>query len=277
MTRRAVLAAAALACVATEAPAQVVRLGARLPDGLEAHRAFQVVTRIEAYGPTGGTPAVSEYAYVGGLRVVRLTGARGEAILHLAFDSLTARAREGRGPWRERIVEGTDTLWTQLLMGDDDRPAARRGDGVESALLVDLWTCAPGLWLEPRDARSGDRWPVEIIVPVAPGILPPEGGVHGVGAVGTLTLDSIVARARDTLAYLALDVAVRAAAIRLPDGARLIPGGSVRGVIIWSTAWAQCVSGAHRAALGLRLEPTGGEARTFTVATTMRQAVLPSR
>ena len=261
-------AALSLTCVAR---AQVsVRVGTLPPDGTETHRVFQVVTRVGS--------AATEYAYLGGMRIVALRSERGEPVLHLAFDSLRARVRAGDAPWRERSAAGLDTLWTQLVIGDASAPIRRLGpEGPESALLDDLLPCGPGLWLAPRDVRSGDRWPVDLSVPVASGVTPPTGGVRGLGASGMVTVDSVIPRERDTLAFMTLDATVRPAPVRESDGTRLSPSGTVRGRIVWSTGWRQCVSMAHRTEIRVTIANGSPDVRSVVVSTTVRQVVVPSR
>ncbi len=70
-----------------------------------------------------------------------------------------------------------------------------------------------------------------------------------------VTVDSLVARANDTLAYLSVRGGF---APRAAQGAGGASGGDVVGSLVWSTGWSTFVSGAMRIRLRVGLGGSAG-------------------
>lgn len=258
---RVVRCVALAVVVAGPLAAQSVRLVYEPIDGTSFHRLFQVHTRLEVRAET---LAVTETAEVGGLHQTALRGSHNEPILHLSYDSLRVLVRTAGGPWRQGVgVE--DSAWVQAVV--DDRLAVRQmqegGTPASGPRLLALATGVGGYRLPGAPVRRGDRWRSSAVVPVGD----TTGGAPRPVTLDVITtVDSVVVRARDTLAYLSLDG--RVAGNRGADHAAY--RGGLRGQLVWSSGWAAFVSGATR----LRLRVGAGAAPAqVLMETTVRQQV----
>lgn len=263
MTRNVVIVMTALLLPAT-LQAQSVLLRFDPPDGAVLHRLFQIHTRVLRAGGDS-----RESAELGGVREVTLRGRADTPMLHLAYDSLRTRLREGTGPWRE-IAESNDSAWVQVRFDEQLEPTvvASGGPGPAAARLVALVTGLPGLGLPRRPVRAGDRWTSRLEIPV-PAMRP--GAMIGqerlLVSEAVVSVDSVVARALDTLAYVSLRGTLGPAA----TGDRGYVG-AVRGALVWSTGWQAFVSGATRTRIETR--PENGQGAVL-LETTVRQQVRP--
>ena len=244
--------------------------------GQLVQRLFQVHTRITVLD-SGGAPRTRETALLGSLRELAVPGPRDEDVLHVTLDSLVMR-RRAAGAWEETRIAGIDTLWLQIAL--DGRLAVRRrigsADAVAGGLVQHLVTGFPGLRLPAGAVRRGTRWEQELELPVAEvtaGATPrAEAAVLPVRAV--VVVDSLVARARDTLAYLTLRGTVPTTRVRTGDGLGVTYAGDVAGSLVWSSGWHLFVSGASRTSITADVVGRGRSAR-FTIDRTVRQAVAP--
>ena len=277
---RGILAGVSL-CLAVAAHVhgqQELRLRFSAAPGQRVQRLFQVHTRIEARSGDG-TVRVGETARLGAVREQAVAAPPTEQVLHVTFDSLRVRQREGSGAWEEARVEPANGRWLQIAL--DERLAVRRrlgpADAAEGAMLQHVVTGFPGLVLPERPVRQGTHWEQSRELAVAD----LTGGAAAGPATAVLTVsmdvlvDSLVVRAEDTLAYLTMHGSVPVTRLRTADGGVTTYQGEVAGSLVWSSGWKTFVSGATRTLL--TADVRGPDASTgLTVETTVRQAVVPS-
>jgi hypothetical protein len=194
-------------------------------------------------------PVFQETAHLGGMRQVIVNGVTGEPVIHLAFDSLISRARDAGEQWRELRVGGLDSLWVQvdvdrrMRMGDARTRAVNPGQG----LLIDLANGLPGLELPTQEVRTGGKWHQDIEMAIGVfAIRTLDGLGNTVSSRIEFTVDSIVPRTRDTLAYLSFVGTFRAKVQHLDDGGVRRTSGGILGTMIWSSGWRTIVSESAR-------------------------------
>ncbi len=233
---------------------QAVQLAVLPVPGLEIHRLFQTRTtlalqRRDVESGVMEPPVFQETAHLGGMRQVIVNGVTGEPVIHLAFDSLISRARDAGEPWRELRVGGLDSLWVQvdvdrrMRMGDARTRAVNPGHG----LLIDLANGLPGLELPTQEVRTGGKWHQDIEMAIgAFAIRTLDGLGNTVSSRIEFTVDSIVPRTRDTLAYLSFVGTFRAKVQHLDDGGVRRTSGGILGTMIWSSGWRTIVSESAR-------------------------------
>jgi hypothetical protein len=238
--------------------------------GETVHRLFQAHTRTTLSGPT---PRVRESAHLGGMTQVVVARPAGSTVLHLAFDSLRSRIRAGAGAWQERAVPSADRLWVQVGLDRQlRRVATPDGAGQAGAdLLLQLVTGVHGLELPEHAVADRDRWEQRLTVPLAavPADLPGELATAMVQVAVTVTVDSVVPRANDTLAYLGVRGSV---ADDATDEAVSI-GGELSGSLVWSTAWHGFVATATRLRVELAPRSPDASAGRIVIETTVRSSV----
>lgn len=244
---------------------QAVQLAVLPVHGLEIHRLFQTRTTValqrrDVESGAMEPPVFQETAQLGGMRQVIVSGVTGEPVMHLAFDSLISRAREAGEQWRELRVGGLDTLWVQvdvdrqMRFGDARTRAVNPGQG----LLIDLANGLPGLELPTHEVRTGGTWHQDIEMAIgAFAIRTLDGLGNTVSTRIEFTVDSIVPRARDTLAYLSFVGTFRAKVQHLDDGGVRRTSGGIRGTMIWSSGWRTIVSESARTQIRVAIHVDG--------------------
>lgn len=247
---------------ATSAAAQSVTLRYAPQEGVTVRRAFQIHTRVTVRDSAVRSRDVVE---LGGVREVSVRDAEGALVVHLAYDSLRVRVREAAGPWREVTAPASDA-WVQARV--DARhglaPRATRGDGHASDRLTLVASGVPGLTLPAAPVRGGQRWSGTLPFG-ALRVLDEAAQLPALRVEAWVAVDSVVARAHDTLAYLSLEGRITAAdAVGVADAV----GGGVRAQLVWSTGWCAFVSAAVRSRLELRRRGA-----VVVVETTLRQQV----
>ncbi len=274
--RLAVIALAALALPHSLAAQDSLLLRFGPVPGVSVHRVFQSHTRVTDIDAAGEVAGPSrEAADLGGMTEVALPGPEGALIVHLAYDSLRARVREGEDPWREYQVAALDSLWIQVRM--DSRmhvvEATAGGDRPGSGMLVHLLTGVPGMELPRAWLRPGDYWEARLEYPLGELVgRAPVGAPSAVlGAEMVFRLDSLSARAQDTLAYIRFSGPFTPATLRRQDGATLQFAGATTGSLVWSSGWRGWVSAAVRLQVIVRTPEQG----RLSLETTVRQSVLP--
>lgn len=254
---------------ASPATAQDVRLRFDPPDGLAFQRLFQIHTRVVV--ENGGT-RTRELVELGGVREVAVRGRENAVAVHLNYDSIRTRVREGAGAWREQ-PEPDDSAWVQARFDARLRSTVVASGGTRAGAerMLDLVTGFPRLELPARAVRAGDAWrsPVAVRVPAVEGeaaadvVLMADVAVH---------VDSVITREQDTLAYLSV------AGVLVPETRGVaVYGGGVRGALVWSTGWQAFVSGAARTRIEVRVlaAENGREESSVIMETTVRQQVRP--
>ncbi len=244
--------------------------------GVKVHRVFQLHTRVMGVGATGEAAGPArEAADLGGMTEVALAGPDGALIMHLVYDSLRARMREGEEAWREYEVGSLDSLWLQVQM--DSRmhvvEATAGGDRPGSGMLVHLLTGVPGMELPRGWLREGQYWSSRLEFPLGElvGHAPVETPTALLGAQTDFRLDSLTARAQDTLAYIRFSGAFTPTTLRRPDGNTLQFAGATTGTLVWSSGWRGWVAAAARLQVVVRVPEQG----RISLETTVRQSVLP--
>ena len=252
--------------------------------GVTVHRVFQTHTLLTLSGvDSTGQPAEQrrEVADLGGMRQVSLPGPDRAQTVHLSYDSLRFRGRAAAGPWREVAVPDPESRWIQARMDSHMRLLEITGGGrhPSAGLLVHLLTGVPGLVLPAGWVESGDRWNAQLEFPLGDvvggeptGLLP-----RTLRAQAAFTVDSVRARANDTLAYLAFTGTYPAQRVTGADGRRAEFAGVLRGTLVWSTGWRSVVSAATRSRVQFGVVQPGATepAGRVTLETTIRQSVVP--
>ncbi len=110
--------------------------------------------------------------------------------------------------------------------------------------------------LPPTLVGPGDSWEEDLAFRVPDDVLPAEARPDVGGrlwgrfeARSTITLDSLLARGGDTLAFMTFRATARPVARTVPAevaNATVTLGGASSGTVVWSTAWNAYVSGASR-------------------------------
>jgi hypothetical protein len=241
---------------------------------------FQSVAQVvDAAGTT------TEVADLGSFRGVALAGPNDEVVWHLTYDSLRVRTREVIGGWREFTVPNASDVWAQVHVDRSLNVSAVEQNQTTVGLTdpVGVLTGAPGLSLPLEALSRGDRWMAEMRGSLT-------GGLSGGGTVpdiptlsvrSELSLDSLVERRHDTLAYLTLSGQIRPASIVRVTGedpGRFNVSGDLVGNLVWSSGWSLFVSGATRVRVLLERTSENDPAvdmETITVVKTTRFQVQP--
>ena len=269
---------------------QAVQLAVLPAPGLEIHRLFQTRTTValqrrEVVSGVMDPPVFQETAQLGGMRQVIVRGVTGAPVMHLAFDSLISRAREAGQQWRELRVGGLDTLWVQvdvdrqMHIGDSRTRAVNPGQG----LLIEFASGLPGMELPSQELRAGGTWHQDMEMAIAAFAIRAPAGLEG-NALSTrveFIIDSIVPRARDTLAYVSFAGTFRAKVQHLDDGAVRRTSGGIRGALIWSSGWRTIVSESARTQVRVAVHvdglPDSPMRELGIVGTTVQTQVQPGR
>jgi hypothetical protein len=261
----------------TQLSAQELRLRFTQADGVRVHRLFQVhasITQTSDAGTRGG-----EVAYMGGMSQLATLGAGG-VVLHLSFDSLTVLSRPDGGEWHQAPAANAETQWTQARFDERLHLAhAVPSEGWQTELLTTLVTGAPGLELPAGSVRARSRWRAEARVDVGN----PSTGSDDAPAPPplrvpmTVSVDSIVVRTPDTLAYLSLAGALTRA-VRTIEGTSVRYEATVDGSVVWSSSWRNIVSAAVRTRMFATPQDTqrsGRGSAGLVVERTIRASVRP--
>jgi hypothetical protein len=277
VTRRPVLVTLALLALPHALAAQDSLLLRYHPvAGVKVHRVFQSHTRMTGVGTAGEAAGpVREAAVLGGLTEVALPGPDGALIMHLAYDSLRARLREGEEAWREYEVDTLDSLWLQVSLDDRMRvvEATAGGDRPGSGMLLHLLTGVPGMQLPGGWLREGQYWSARLEFQLSElvGHAPLEAPSALLGVEMDFRLDSVTARDQDTLAYIRFSGALTPTTLRRQDGSTLQFAGATMGTLVWSTGWRGWVAAAARLQVVVGVPERG----RLSLETTVRQSVLP--
>jgi len=191
------------------------------------------------------------------------------SVLRISHDSTRARSRVPGGPWRDLGDERARSSTARVVVDDRLRVTdveVLEGDSLTNRELQHYRAFASGLEfsLPEGPVAEGDTWAADIVVALTrPLGLEGEGVLEGmpvepeVLARSTITLDSVVARPTDTLAYLRVQGSFlpEAAAEGEAMSASLVGiTGAFGGSFIWSTGWNAFVSGALRTRSTLTME-----------------------
>ncbi len=221
------------------------------------HIVFQTVADII----TGDGRAI-ETADLGSIRLVALEREEGGPALHLAYDSVRSRIRTQAGDWQEFDVPGADSAWTQATV--DDRLAVTgitRNSPLPSVTgLLDIATGMPGLTLPHSPVGVGGSWTVaselseRVVAAIPRSLVALPSLVFSV----QVTLDSMVPRKRDTLAYLSVSGPIEPASasdaqILRSEGVAV--SSELAGQLVWSSGWSGLVSGATRVTMEIWRTP----------------------
>lgn len=225
---------------------------------------FEVSSRVTE---SGGTRDVFwiESAGLRGLshRVIEAQGQ--QRVLEVVWDSMRVRTRPQDGAWTVTVdTMGPRTL-ARLTLDDRMRVTAAqlRAEGVAGvARLATLRTFASGLEFALPEDRVvvGQQWMSDVVLPFDlptgleqdPQIGPWLPQIVDILARSTFTLDSLVDRGADTLAFLSVHgsfLPMAIASVESLAAGRARVNGAFGGQLIWSTGWSAFVSGALRTRL----------------------------
>ncbi|UCG87068.1 MAG: hypothetical protein JSW71_00535 [Gemmatimonadota bacterium] len=242
--------------------------------GTIVRTAFQTVTVLWAFDRRR-----FESADIGTASATFLRGLGGKTVVHLAYDSVRTRTRGSDGSWREFLMP-VDSAWVQVSVDDrfrvSGRNEGRQPVGVTG--LMRILTGLPNLELPGSRLNEGDGWSSKTAASVVPGLrnetVPPV-----VDGTVEIVLDSIVARARDTLGFLS--VAGQFPPTTFVDAmgpGRVTASGDVVGSLIWSTSWNGFVSGVSKTRMTVvraAVDGTTGAGEELRVEATTRHHVIP--
>lgn len=275
MTRSILLLVSLCAAGPSAAAGQAIRLEYRAEPGEQVARLFQAHVRVTASDPDG-TIRTREVAKLGSMREQVLSASGGRYALHLRYDSLVVRQREGSGRWQESGVALSDSLWTQLVVDTRLRVQRRvgRGEESEAQLLQHLTTGFPELVLPEEPVRRGSSWDLQFEWSAAAATAGAAPGAAVLPVQASVVVDSLVPRTEDTLAYVTVRGTITRSRVRTADGGTVSYYGETGGTLVWSTRWGTFVSAATRTSVAALVE--AGERRSqITIDTTIRQAVVP--
>lgn len=280
MVRSTWLLAVVAVLVPTALDAQEVPLRFAPPAGMRVHVLWYFDVRtalVEADGRTTlstvGTGSRS-LTY----RVLSDTGAA--TALTVTLDSVRFRWQPDGALWTSVADTGGPRPEAELHVDPRLRVTATPRSRAGGASLSALRAFAGGFeaTLPEEPVGQGAEWIAETVVPLSePTGLEAEPGVgrwiartEAMITRATFSVDSIVDRGSDTLAYIAMRGTFLPATLAPPselEGNRARVSGAVAGRLIWSTGWHTWVSGALRYTLQLRvLQGTSGEERmAYTV------------
>ncbi len=149
------------------------------------------------------------------------------------------------------------------------------GGVVGTAALLELLTGVPDLVFPDHPVRAGEGWSVSHRVPLGGSVSAVSDQLRrSLAARTAVTVDSVVARANDTLAYLSLRGTLGPEQARTPTIGEY--RGGISGTLVWSSGWRGFVSGATR--LRVRIVPPGEDgtpqrARELMLETTVRHQI----
>lgn len=185
----------------------------------------------------------------------------GAWIARHTYDSVRARYRiEGR-QWAS-IASRTAPLAPIRILVDDRAVSSPMGEApVEEAAIARGASSALQVQLPESTLSPGDSWSAALRLPVVLAVPGDSARIIAVGLDGSgeATLDSLVARAADTLAYVSVrgrmqPVAVTTVHPMTGAPATLEIWGSTLSSMIWSTGWGTWVSGGSALLIRGRLE-----------------------
>ncbi len=212
--------------------------------------------------------ATTLHSYTSTVTGTRITS----AVLQISHDSTRARARVPGGAWRDLPDVRARSSAARVVVDDRLRVSdveVLNDDSLTNRELQHYRAFATGLeFALPENAvAEGDSWASDIVValtqplglegelvlnemPVEPEVL----------ARSTITLDSVVVRSTDTLAYLRVQGSFLPPMVVEGEDATAAPlvdiAGAFGGSFIWSTGWNAFVSGALRTRATLTMERT---------------------
>lgn len=280
--RKAMLLACAAAALLGTAAAEAQQT-IRLRYSPQAGRSVRTVSWTDLSMTFGDLPGTAEAAPADTLRIdlemvqsvtERVMNAEaGRFVVERTIDSTRSRMRAMAGPWQDVPIDSAALPMARIVVTDRlqiEQFALTQGD---SAAPSAEWLRNPAGSFEltlPEDAVAvGESWTTDLVFPL-PGnraALAEAGadavatGVELVARV-TVTLDSLVTRGTDTLAFTRVQGSflplTLSEAAEVADGTASIRG-AFGGSLIWSTGWDAWVSGAARARLTVQIEMAGTE------------------
>ena len=241
--------------------------------------AFRTEARI-----TDGQGLTVETGDLGAMKRIALPGPSQSPVLHLSYDSVRTRVRDGNGKWREFIVHGVDSAWVQITLDEQHRVQNRTSGAPLRGVtpLVDIVTGLPQMTLPRHPLVVGFEWRTETVTPLGSGTVSAGTIQPTFRTRAVLRLDSVQVRDSDTLGFLTVRGTVGPGAFVRTTGPRRIRlevSGDVVGSFVWSTGWRAFVSGANRTRLSVfrEYEQTNADQNIgeLTVETTTRFQIRP--
>lgn len=215
----------------------------------------------------------------GGLQSItqRLLEVRGAFyLIEVTIDSTRARMRPLGGAWSD-LDHPAQQVAARFLVDDRFRISDVEAVGEDTALLAEIQTMgglAPGFeFVLPEEPIAvGESWTADVVFPLSTssGLEGEEGVAESLPqeaeiiARSTFTLDSLVLRPTDTLAYVRMQgnfLPTTVTEAGEEAGGALDITGAFGGSMIWSTGWDAFVSGAVRTRATMRFQlgtPEGG-------------------
>lgn len=249
----------------------------------QAGRSVRTVSWTDLSMTFGDLPGAGEAATADTLRIdvemvqsvtERVLNAEaGRFVVQRTIDSTRSRMRAMAGPWQDVPVDSAALPVARLVVSDrlqiEDFTLTRGDSAAPSA----EWLRNPAgtfeLTLPESAVAVGESWTTDLVFPLpGSGAALAQAGAEEVAAGAelvarvTVTLDSLVTRGTDTLAYTLVQGSFLP--LMLSEAAEVAEGtasirGAFGGTLIWSTGWDAWVSGAARAVLTVQIEMTGTE------------------
>ncbi|NIM52382.1 MAG: hypothetical protein GTN62_13825 [Gemmatimonadales bacterium] len=201
-------------------------------------------------------------------------------LIEVMIDSTRARTRPLGGAWSD-VEHPAQHVAARFLVDDRFRISDVEAVGEDTALIAEIQTMgglAPGFeFVLPEEPIAvGESWTADIVFPLSTssGLEGEEGVAESLPqqaeiiALSTFTLDSLVVRPTDTLAYVRIRGSFLPTTVTEAGeeaGGALDITGAFGGHMIWSTAWDAFVSGAVRTRATVRFQLGTPEAGMVTM------------
>ncbi len=215
-------------------------------------------------------------------RTVREAGG-GQLVMEVRHDSTRGRVRPVGGAWRDLAESLPPPVTVRMRMDDRLRvldAAVVGADTISVGLLQALRGSAARFEFAFPEApvAVGQPWTSDVVLPIEVGAygleqempLPPSLDQEvGFVARSTFSLDSLVVRATDTLAFLKVQgnlMPTTLTGVEETGHAPMSVRGAFAGSFIWSTGWNAFVAGAVRTRVTMRAATAGQAAGVPVVA-----------
>jgi hypothetical protein len=252
-----------------------LRYAPRMPTRIHTiTRSEILMTVTHDRGP--GVPLAVEATRLEGMTQFSDSQAGARYLVELNYDSLRARLRPVGGTWRDLTPAEGDLGSVRAVVSDKldiiqaefvNKPHMQEPKGHMGRALGG----GQVLTLPEGPQQVGASWTADLLYPLnAFAEVGREDGTPASGELqsrATAMLDSVVNRSTDTLYYITVRGKFIPAGFTSSVGSESVSvsaGGSLAGMMVWSSAWSAFVSGATRAVIAMDVRPNISNDNTVT-------------